>query len=216
MDGPPYSDLLNEAATLLAKQSACIRQLQAENAQLRGKVSRLETTNYALEIETNKWRFFYAATLRLYGDKQGKLGDMLRKAKARLDMDATAYAYEPEACEALETELATLLGDAWPAAVARDKQRRQAEFSKARDPEPILCRYGALTGYPRRQATPEDLAYRAEEESRRLSTGRGAFVDKRQAIEIIAREFKFPTWRAAFDFLKKARQKNLPADYPPV
>lgn len=189
-----------------------IAQLAANIKTLEGEITFLNKDLNMLEIEALKWQFIFAETLRLYGEKQGKLGDMLKKAYERIYPDAVAYAYDPEGHTWVKEFLTKVFGEEFiNSAIDRDRKKKIRDFQKTYDQEAIINRYSNLTGYPRRKATTEDLAYRKEEE-----VLRGPFLEKRLAIEIIAKEFNFPSWRAAFDFLKRQGQKNLPADYPEV
>ena len=103
-----------------------------------------------------------------------------------------------------------------PEAWARAKQKRDDALLKSwgmmRNPEPMILRYGNLTGYPtKRHPTPEDLERR---ECYNGLAGRPAYLTREEAIKVIAKEFKFQSPEAAYKALQRAGVKYLPSTWP--
>lgn len=206
-----FGHLMNAVEAITENMHSAFKEQETTIKEMEVAIVRLESAVSQFELEVRHWRFFFQESRRLFGEKQGKFGELIDKAHNILRENCAIHAYStPESQERNES-----IEKMFPEQSAYYRKKMDAamqkKFSMSRDPDPILMRYRYLTGYPRHKATPEDLARRQEEEARW-----GAFWDKRRAIEIIAAEYKFPTWRAAFDFLKRQGQKNLPADYPEV
>lgn len=217
-DRPGYDDLLrllNEANELIANQGACIRELLDENDRYARALSQSEIDAEELFVEAGYWERLWSETIRFYGHKQGRLGEMMKKARERLSGSCYAYAVNPEKDAVAEKLFAEAAGDEWPKIKEHYLKRKSREFSRMYNPEPMLRRYGDLTGYPvHRTPTPDDLAWREERERERIAMGRDPFIDRAEAIKVIAREFKFATPETAYKYLQRLDVAYLPSTWP--
>lgn len=165
---------------------------------------------YQLERQVLYWRYFINESRRVFKDKRGLYGEMLDKAIELLDEDCIFYSHAPESFDEDE-ELAKQFPEQMAMARQVRDERLRKKWGMMRDMEPIVMRYGWLTGYPtNRRPTEADLA---ERDLLNGTLGR-KFRDREEAIKIIASEFKFMSPEAAYKALQRAGVKYLPPTWP--
>jgi hypothetical protein len=136
------------------------------------------------EEEVRFWRYFYAESRRLFGDKEGPLEALTAKAMNLLRWDAAHVAQFGKACYE-----------------HCDEPRREewrATFDKRKRTE------------WRKQYVPAylDIAYRV------YTSRAGHGMSKDEAIRQIKRDYRFPSYQAAYKELQRIGIKGLPSTWP--
>lgn len=174
-------------------------------------INRQNEEIYQLERTALYWRYFIKESRRVFMGKRGLYGEMLDKAIKLLNEDCIFYSHAPESFDEDEE-----IEKQFPEQMALVRQMRDKrlcdKWGMMRDMEPIIMRYGWLTGYPtNRRPTEADLA---ERELLNGTCGRKPFRDREEAIKIIAKEYKFMSPEAAYKALQRAGVKYLPPTWP--
>jgi hypothetical protein len=141
------------------------------------------------EEEVRFWRYFYTESQRLFGDKEaGTLESLTAKAMKLLRYDARDVAQLGKACYEHCDESRR---EEWRATF---DARKQMEWKK-KQYVPVYLEHAWLI-YTRRSDRPE----------LRLS--------KEDAIRQIAKEYRFPSYEAAYKELQRLGIKGLPSTWP--
>lgn len=141
------------------------------------------------EEEVRFWRFFYAESVRLFGDKEGTFESLTAKAMRLLEPDAEFYAvngkpiYEfytpPTAPDNIKAEIKK----------HHDDGRREL-WKKQHNPGLLAASFQILT-----------------------TTDYYGLMSKDDAIRAIKKEFRFPSYDAAYKALQRAGVKGLPSTW---
>ncbi len=136
------------------------------------------------EEEVRFWRFFYAESQRLFGDKKGTLEAMTAKAMKLLEWDAMTFAlstkdfYEYAKDEGERQEWRRQLDE-----------RKQGAWKRRYVPHYLETSWYVHTrGYPR--------------------------LSKEVAVRKIAEDYRFPSVEAAYKELQRIGIKGLPSTWP--
>jgi hypothetical protein len=136
------------------------------------------------EEEVRFWRYFYTESQRLFGDKKGTLESLTAKAMNMLRYDARTVAQLGKACYEHGNESRR---EEWRAIF---DARKHMEW--------------------RKQYVPVYL-----EHAYRIYISRtGGGMSKEDAIRAIAKNYRFPSYQAAYKELQRLGIKGLPSTWP--
>ncbi len=133
------------------------------------------------EEEVLFWRRFYSESLRLFGDKRGTLGEMTAKAMHRIGDDCMRHALHPQPPDPQPIGRFDVA-----AFMAYCDDATRGEWAKGYPAARVVSLYIRLT-----QEDP-------------------APMDRTDAIREVARAFRFPSFDAAYQFLKREGVEGLP------
>ena len=142
------------------------------------------------EQEVIFWRHFYDESLRLFGDKQGTLREMTERAMKHLATDCyweATYLYERRKTDTPSPPAQKGRFDVERFKAARDEKTRQ-DWSKSRPPGRVQMTYAHA----------------------HLRQG----MNKEEAIRHVAIVWRFPSYDAAYQFLKREGIRGLPSTWP--
>lgn len=159
------------------------------------------------QLEAKLWRSFFAQCLLVFGDKKGTFKELLSKAVDRCSITDPA-AFKIALLKAIDDHEALRNSPCSGrfdvrAFVSGCDEKSEAKWSKSYPEGRVILMYHALID-PVDCQLPVDL--RMNKDARPM--------DKREAIEEVARAFNFPSYNACYQFLKRADVKGLPPTWP--
>ena len=133
------------------------------------------------------WSRFYARSMELFGDKQtGTLKEMTDKAMERLKLECLAYAINPDGWDTMP-EKSGRFNHAGFAAHCDQVARANWRMGLGRDPGRVVLHYLALI--------------------------HDCHIDRKTAVELIVASFGFPSYGAAYQWLKNHHARPLPPNW---
>lgn len=147
------------------------------------------------------WSRFYSESMRLFGDKKGgTLQQMTDKAMQRIGLECLVYAENPEQFvrdearrgDFLKTDGFVSTPDSF---LEHCDQRARDEWSARRIPWQVVSAYLELI-----QPMPEQFGGKPP-------------MSRRDAVEEVARRFRFPSFNACYQYLK-LQKVPLPSNWP--
>lgn len=157
------------------------------------------------EEEVRFWRFFYAESLRLFGEKEGTLESLTAKAMRLLEENAGFFArygvpiYEVWTPDNKKVEMQR-----------KYDERKQKLWKKRYNPSRLALAFDLLTN----PAYYGDAYYGDTIEVIPNPAYLESIMSKDDAIGVIKEAFHFPSAEAAYKALQRAGVKGLPPTWP--
>lgn len=157
------------------------------------------------EEEVRFWRFFYAESQRLFGDKEGTLESLTAKAMRLLEEDAGFFAryrvpiYEVWTPDNKKVEMQK-----------KHDERKRKLWKKQYNPSRLASEFDLLTN----PAYYGDAYYGDTIGVIPNPAYLGRIMSKDDAIGVIKEAFRFPSAEAVYKALQRAGVKGLPPTWP--